>query len=288
MSQHDLEIANQAFPATRADLNNALLAIARKQAGASAPPTPRANGWWYETGTEILHIRNAANDAWIPFALIDQSAGTVAIALDADGDSYVMAMGDDVLRVTLGGAASFDLTATGIKTLLATLTLLDANGNEALVLEKVASAVNYLSVLSAATGNGVEVAAKGGDTNVDLVLKGKGSGVPKLDGGSGLLDRGRAAKLSVGYTESATGDGTKSSGSYTPDPDTGTLAKSIVNGGAFTLSPPTPATNEVIRMTVFIENNASAGAITMSFTRADGDDFTTTDGDRFVVEILVL
>ncbi len=44
--------------------------------------------------------------------------------------------------------------------------------------------------------------------------------------------------LTGGYTATADDDGTKSTGTYTPDPAGGNL-KRIVNGGAFTLSAPT-------------------------------------------------
>jgi hypothetical protein len=37
MSQHDYTIANQGFPATRADINNALSAIATNNSGTTAP-----------------------------------------------------------------------------------------------------------------------------------------------------------------------------------------------------------------------------------------------------------
>ena len=54
--------------------------------------------------------------------------------------------------------------------------LADANGNELILLRTTASAVNELQVTNAATGDGVEIATTGGDTNIDLVLNPKGSG----------------------------------------------------------------------------------------------------------------
>src|SRR5210317_358097 len=55
--------------------------------------------------------------------------------------------------------------------------LADANGNELILLKTTASAVNELQVTNAATGDGVEIATTGGDTNIDLILSPKGSGV---------------------------------------------------------------------------------------------------------------
>lgn len=97
-----------------------------------------------------------------------------------------------------------------------------------------------------------------------------------------------ADQLTAGYTETLDDDGTKSSGTYTPDPDTGNT-KAIVNGGAFTLDPPTAASGEVIHMQVLVTNNASAGAVTTSnFSLVAGDAFTTTNGDDFLCYIDVI
>ena len=77
MSQHDLDIANQGFPATRADLNLALKALGSSNSGASAPSTTYANQLWYDTANNILKIRNEDNDAWISLLTLDQSADNI-------------------------------------------------------------------------------------------------------------------------------------------------------------------------------------------------------------------
>lgn len=74
MSQHDLNIANQGFPAFRADLNDALVALGSTNSGATAPTTPYANQLWYDTANNILKIRNEDNDAWISIVTLDQVA----------------------------------------------------------------------------------------------------------------------------------------------------------------------------------------------------------------------
>lgn len=75
MAQHDYVIANQTAPSFRSDLNNALNAIVTTNSGSTAPSTTYANQLWYETDTEKLWIRNAANTGWIELFFIDQSAG---------------------------------------------------------------------------------------------------------------------------------------------------------------------------------------------------------------------
>src|SRR6056300_974270 len=57
----------------------------------------------------------------------------------------------------------------------------DSNGNEQIVFNTTASAVNYLDVTNAATGNGITLASAGGDTNIDIVISPKGSGAVSVD-----------------------------------------------------------------------------------------------------------
>ena len=77
MSQHDFNIANQLFPATRADLNNAFVALASNSSGDAEPGTTYPNQWWYETDTNTLKLRNEANSAWVPICTLDQSSNNV-------------------------------------------------------------------------------------------------------------------------------------------------------------------------------------------------------------------
>jgi len=72
MSQHDFNISNQTASVTRADINNALGALATLSSGAIAPATTYANMLWYETDTNTLWMRNEANSTWLRFAYLDQ------------------------------------------------------------------------------------------------------------------------------------------------------------------------------------------------------------------------
>lgn len=65
MSQHDMVIDNQAGAAFRADLNNALAAIATNQSGSVEPNPSFPFQFWADTGNGLLKQRNAANTAWI-------------------------------------------------------------------------------------------------------------------------------------------------------------------------------------------------------------------------------
>jgi len=76
----------------------------------------------------------------------------------------------------------------------------DENGNEQIVFQTTSSAVNQIEVTNAATGNGVQIASTGGDTNIDLKLLPKGSGQVVIDGNvgieSGLIDLKNAGAVS--------------------------------------------------------------------------------------------
>lgn len=78
--------------------------------------------------------------------------------------------------------------------------LADANGNELITFSAtVSSAVNDIKITNAATGVSPSIEANGGDTNIDLVLKGKGTGVVK-SGGTGATNQ----VVTIGGTETLT------------------------------------------------------------------------------------
>ena len=120
MAQHDYNIANQTFPNTRSDINNALSAVASNNSGTAAPSTTFANQWFYETDTNLLQIRNEDNDAYITIAELDQSNDTVEYF---KADSIRTALieftdGDDAITIADGGgvtiaSGSLDVTGAG-------------------------------------------------------------------------------------------------------------------------------------------------------------------------------
>tara|TARA_R100000995_G_C3473344_1_gene119521 strand:- start:116 stop:1549 length:1434 start_codon:yes stop_codon:yes gene_type:complete len=114
MAQHDYNIANQTFPNTRSDINNALSAVASNNSGTAAPSTTFANQWFYETDTNLLQIRNEDNDAYITIAELDQSNDTVEYF---KSDSIRTALieftdGDDAITIADGGGCTFGVGVT--------------------------------------------------------------------------------------------------------------------------------------------------------------------------------
>ena len=78
MAQHDYNIANQSGADFRADLNNALSAIATVNSGASEPSTTFAHQLWVDTSNNVLKIRNAANSAFITTGVSITASNTFA------------------------------------------------------------------------------------------------------------------------------------------------------------------------------------------------------------------
>jgi len=77
------------------------------------------------------------------------------------------------------GTAFLTALSPSITTPKITTSINDANGNEVIKTPATASAVNEITVTNSATGDAVEVSATGGDTNIDLDITPKGTGVIK-------------------------------------------------------------------------------------------------------------
>ena len=105
MSQHDFNIANQGFPATRADINNAFAALASTSSGATAPSTTFANQFWYDTANNLLMFRNEADSAWITLAYLDQATNEweirSAVIQAVDSAGVIIKTDDGTSRITV-------------------------------------------------------------------------------------------------------------------------------------------------------------------------------------------
>jgi hypothetical protein len=110
---------------------------------------------------------------------------------DSTGDGTIYnAIEDLAAGASIAGAEI--VTTSGTQTLTnKTLTapkfadlgfIADANGNELMIFDTVTSAVNEVTLANSITGNGPILAATGGDTNIDLNLVSKGTGLVKVGG----------------------------------------------------------------------------------------------------------
>ena len=110
MSQNDLVIANQNFPATRADINSALQALGSTNSGATEPATTYASMLWHDTTAEVLKIRAEANDAWITLGYLNQSTDTFSLLDDTQTVSTLGVqtglLGDQATTTLEGGTGT--------------------------------------------------------------------------------------------------------------------------------------------------------------------------------------
>jgi len=158
MSQHDLDIANQGFPATRSDLNLALKALGSSNSGASAPSTTYANQLWYDTANNIIKIRNEDNDAWISLFTLDQSADNIealtvngTLTADSVAIDNITIDGNTISSTDTNGNVNIDPAGTGNTVI--------ASGNLGIGTSAPSSYSGTLAVVDSAVGS---VAISGG------------------------------------------------------------------------------------------------------------------------------
>ena len=171
MAQHDMNIANQGFPAFRTDLNNALTAINTMHSGSSRPSGASAGTMWLDTtsaSSPTIKFFDGTDD--ISFATIDYSANTVNFL-----DSTVSTELVNDTSPQLGG----NLDTNSHNILIDDAHFIgDESGNEQIIFQTTGAAVNEVEITNAATGNG-PIIGSSGETNVDLNLNPKGTGVLK-------------------------------------------------------------------------------------------------------------
>tara|TARA_R110000824_G_scaffold251905_1_gene440526 strand:- start:2032 stop:3348 length:1317 start_codon:yes stop_codon:yes gene_type:complete len=79
MAQHDYVIANASGATVRADINNMALAISSNNSASSEPSTKYAYEFWVDTSSNLMKIRNSANNAWITLPYSITASNTVDI-----------------------------------------------------------------------------------------------------------------------------------------------------------------------------------------------------------------
>ena len=173
----DFTIANQSFPDFRTDLNTVLGAINSSNSGTSRPSSATTGTFWLDTtnsGSNLLVLKFFDGSDDITFATFNTSSNTVDVS-----DSASDLVGDTTPQ--LGGdldTNSFNIKiddAHGIQ---------DDDGNELITFQKTSSAVNQFDITNNSTGNNPIFEATGGDTNIGVDIKPKGSGEVVIGTGS--------------------------------------------------------------------------------------------------------
>ena len=130
-------------------------------------------------------LRNSSSGAYtVQFKYASGSGDSFTFATTDKGDQLVFATANDSTNPDIATLSFGDVTLTGTQTLTnKTLTspkigtsILDTNGNELALLTATGSAVNEFTIANAATGNDPTLSATGGDSNIDIAIKPKGTG----------------------------------------------------------------------------------------------------------------
>ena len=139
-------------------------------------------------------LRNSTSGSHtVQFKYATGSGDSFTFAADDKGDALVFATANDSSNPDIDTLPAGDVTLTGTQTLTnKTLTapkiadagfIADANGNEQIIFQTTASAVNELEVTNGATGNPPIIGASG-ETNVDVHIKPKGTGETRIGTGA--------------------------------------------------------------------------------------------------------
>ena len=191
MAQHDYNIANQSGADFRADLNNALSAIATTNSGSTEPSATFAHQLWVDTSSSVLKIRNAADNAWI----------TTGISITASniltGDLTGNVTGNITGNVT--GNVTGDLTGNAdTATILATARTISLSGD--VVGSASFDGSGDISISTTAQINSI---ALGTDTTGDYVQSISGGTGVTITGGTG---EGSTPSVAIGQPVATTDD----------------------------------------------------------------------------------
>jgi hypothetical protein len=167
MAQHDMNIANQGFPAFRSDLNNALSAIQTTHSGTTRPTGAVAGQIWLDTTSATsptLKYYDGADD--ISLATIDHTANTVNWL-----DSTVSITG--LSTTATGTVLTLSDTAS-----TSTVNLIIDNQKEVRFRETTANGTNYIGLKAPASVSAdLTFTLPATDGTAGQVLQTNGSGV---------------------------------------------------------------------------------------------------------------
>ena len=193
MATHDYSIANQSFPATRSDINNALAAIQSSNSAATAPSgtgSTVAGELFYNTTSNKLQIATDANGTFVD------------VALDSSGDLNI--------------SGSLSLSGTTVTSTAAELNILDgvtATASELNALDGITATVSELNILDGVTATSSELNLLDGVTATTTELN-------YVDGVTSAIqtqiDSKQATLTNISDSASANGYGTRTVSTSAP------------------------------------------------------------------------
>ena len=138
---------------------------------------------------QLYVIKNSTSGAYtVEFQYTSGSGTSVTWAATDKGTKLLYAKADDGTNPNIVDVGFSQITGTETltnKTLSSPKIdtgLFDTNGNESIVFTATSSAINEITVTNAAASGDPAISATGGDTNIDLNLVAKGTGVVQSNG----------------------------------------------------------------------------------------------------------
>ena len=151
-------------------------------------PLSSGKVYTYISGTSTNKTTYTDSTGGTPNAnpVILDSRGEASIWLDTDAAyRFVIKTSADVTINTVDGIIGQQSVTSGGVTLggdlnIGNYSIVDTTSNEYIKFTSTASAVNELAVTNAATTNAPAISTSGGDTNIGIIIKGKGTGPVRL------------------------------------------------------------------------------------------------------------
>jgi len=157
-------------------------------------------------------LRNSSSGAYtVQFKYASGSGSSVTFSATDKGDKLVVAKANDgtnpdIVEIALGLTEISEDTTPQLGGNLDTNShniliddahfIGDENGNEQLIFQTTASAVNQLDITNAATGNNPSISATGDDSNISINLVPKGTGAIQANGAS-VATTGKSIAMAI-------------------------------------------------------------------------------------------
>ena len=157
-------------------------------------------------------LRNSSSGAYtVQFKYESGSGSSVTFSATDKGDKLVVAKANDgtnpdIVEIALGLTEISEDTTPQLGGNLDTNShniliddahfIGDENGNEQLIFQTTASAVNQLDITNAATGNNPSISATGDDSNISINLVPKGTGTIQANGAS-VATTGKSIAMAI-------------------------------------------------------------------------------------------
>ncbi len=157
-------------------------------------------------------LRNSSSGAYtVEFKYASGSGSSVTFSATDKGDKLIVAKADDgtnpnIVEIALGLTEISEDTTPQLGGNLDTNShniliddahfIGDENGNEQLIFQTTASAVNQLDITNAATGNNPSISATGDDSNISINLVPKGTGTIQANGAS-VATTGKSIAMAI-------------------------------------------------------------------------------------------